>query len=100
MVGQELMVQENHELIKAVADVYRMEKELAKKKKELNEQLLNACEKYNVLGCDNDEMTVTYVPATTRKGFDQKAFQRDYPDLYPLYETETPVKANVRVKLK
>lgn len=100
MVGQELMVAENRELIKAVADVYRMEKELATKKKELSAQLLEACEKYGVLGIDNDEMSVTYIPATTRKGFDAKAFAKADPLTYSLYETETPVKASVRVKVK
>lgn len=100
MVGQELMVAENKELIKAVADIYRMEKDLAAKKKELNAQLLEACEKYNVLGIDNDEMSVTYIPATTRKGFDSKAFEKADPITYSLYATETPVKASVRVKLK
>ena len=33
MVGQELMIAENKELIKAVADVYRLEKEITAKKK-------------------------------------------------------------------
>lgn len=100
MVGQELMIQENKELIKAVADVYRLEKEITAKKKELNEQLLAACEKYNILGCDNEEMSVTYIPATTRKTFNQKAFKEADPYVYLMYVEETPVKASVRVKLK
>lgn len=100
MTKQELMIQENKELIKAVADVFRAKKEIEAKEKLLREQLLAACEKHGILGFDNDEMTVTYTPATTRESVDTDALKRDYPELFPMYLKTSNVKSSVRVTLK
>ena len=100
MTKQQLMIQENKELIKAVADVFRAKKEIENREKKLRADLLTACEQYGILGFDNDEMTVIYTPPTTRESIDGDALKRDHPELFPMYLKTSSVKSSVRVKLK
>jgi len=100
MVGQQLMIRENAELIKAVADVFREKKALEAKEKKLRADLLAACEKYGIVGFDNDEMTVTYVPAHESERVDTEALKRDYPELFPMYMKTSKVKSSLRINTK
>ena len=100
MTNQQLMVAENHELISAVADIFRAKKEIEDREKILRAQLLEAFEKYNVLGFDNDEMTVTYIPETTRESLDSARLLKDHPEFAIDYYKTSKVKASLRVKVK
>lgn len=100
MTKQQLMIQENRELIKAVSDVFRAKREIEKREKKLRADLLEACEKYGVLGFDNEEMTATYVPAHESERVDTDALKRDYPELFPMYMKTSKVKSSLRITTK
>lgn len=100
MVGQELLVKEKYDVIVAIRNLEKQKKDLEEQEKIMRQKLLEACEEYGVLGFDNDLMSVTYVPETTRESFDSKSFKEDYPELAPLYTKKSKVKASIRIKVK
>lgn len=100
MVGQQLMVKEQHEVIVAIQKLEKQKKEIEAQEKVMREKLLKACEEYGVLGFDNEMMSVTYIPETTRDSVDTAALKRDYPELVPLYTKTSKVKASLRIKVK
>lgn len=100
MVGQELLVREQYDVIVAIRNLEKQKKDIETQEKLMREKLLKACEDYGVLGFDNDLMSVTYVPETTRETFDSKSFKTDYPELAPLYTKTSKVKASLRIKMK
>lgn len=100
MIGQQLMVQEQHEVIEAIAKLEKQKKAIEEQEKVMRDKLLKACEDYGVIGFDNELMSVTYVPETTRDTFDSKQFKIDHPELAPLYTKTSKVKASIRIKVR
>ena len=76
-----------------------------KKQKEINDeiddlknQLFESVKKCN--GYSNDEITISYIKASTGKSFDSKKFEKEEPDLYNKYLKDSQKKESMRVELK
>jgi predicted phage-related endonuclease len=66
----------------------------------LKAQLQEIMEKHDIKKFEDDQISITYIDATFREGFDSKKFKEDYPKVYPEYVKSSSVKASVRFKLK
>lgn len=98
--GSELQVQS--EFLQSYHDYLDKKKELAKKEKEFKRQLIKAMEETGVKSFENDLFKFTYVAPQTRckTEIDEALLKQD--GLYDRYasESETPVKASVRITSK
>ena len=83
-----------------LADFERIAKDIKAKQDELKQRILEEMEEHGLLKIETDELTITYVAPTSRESFDSKAFRKDNPDLYDEYITISPVKSQVRMKVK
>ena len=83
-----------------VAEFERMAKEVKAKEDELKAAILSEMHKKNIIKLETDDLTVTYVDATTRETLDSKALKEELPDIYDTYVKISPVKASIRIKLK
>lgn len=75
-------------------------KKLESDRDALKAQLQGIMEKHDIKKFEDDQISITYIDATTRETFDGKKFKEDYPKVYPEYVKHSPVKAQVRFKLK
>ncbi|MNW40409.1 hypothetical protein D3C74_175230 [compost metagenome] len=66
----------------------------------LKSKLQELMERHDIKKFEDDHISITYIDATSREGFDSKKFKEDYPNVYPEYVKISPVKASVRFKLK
>lgn len=71
-----------------------------KYEKELRETLERAYTEFGVEKMENDRIVISKRDGYTRKGFNKKAFEEDYPELANMYETETFVNPSITIKLK
>lgn len=82
-------------------------KALAERKKQLEEQeeslkdfLIQKFEETRLPFIDNDYFKITYIAPTTRESFDTKRLKEELPEIAKQFTKTTPVKAQVRIKLK
>ncbi len=75
-------------------------KKLKEAEDELKTKLLEEMEAKGLLSLKNDFLTITYVAPTTRESLDTKTLREELPDIYNSYCKITPVKSNVRIKVK
>ncbi len=73
---------------------------LKKRSDDLKKQLLAAFEKNGIKKYENKNIIITYVAPTTKNSFDSKEFKTMYADLYHEFTKTSPVKSNLRIKLK
>lgn len=66
----------------------------------LKQRILEEMEMHGVLKIDTPSLTISYIAGTDRETFDSKNFRREHPDLYDEYVKITPVKSNIRIKIK
>lgn len=62
--------------------------------------LKEAMEQSGTKKYEDDNISVTYIAETTRKGFDAKAMEAKHPKIYKQFEKVTPVKSSVRITVK
>jgi len=87
----------------ALKKLYALElryQKLSQRREELKEKLLELFEANDIKKFENDDLTITYVAATTQERFDSGKFKKDYPTIYKEYMKVIPVKASIRIKLK
>ena len=72
--------------------------EIDKEIDELKNQLFDPIKKCN--GYSNDEITISYVKASTSKSFDSKKFEKEQPELYNKYLKDSNKKESMSIKLK
>lgn len=83
-----------------ITDLMVWMKEAEAKIAEMKESLLKAMEANGIKKFENDRITVSYVAPTTRKTFDKKALQKDYPDIdLEQYNKVSNVKSSVRIQV-
>lgn len=70
------------------------------KRDQLRHSLKAAMEAQGVKKIDTDTLSVTYVEPTDRERFDSKALREDMPEIYDAYVSMSPVKSQIRIKLK
>ncbi len=82
-------------------------KALAERKKQLEEQeeslkdfLIEKFEETGLPFIENDYFKITYIAPTTRDSLDQKRLREELPEIAKQFTKTTPVKAQVRIKLK
>lgn len=87
-------------VISAIARLEEQAKAIEAEGKKMKAQILEAMEKYHVKSINNDLMTISYVPPTTRTTLDSKALKEEMPEVFKEYSKTSKVKSSVRVKLK
>lgn len=82
-------------------------KALTERKKQLEDQeeslkdfLIQKFEETGLPFIENDYFKITYIAPTTRDSLDQKRLREELPEIAKQFTKTTPVKAQVRIKLK
>ena len=83
-----------------IAEFERQMKAIKAAEDELKDAILAEMEDKEILSIKTEEMVISYVSETTRETFDSKKLRADDPDLYDKYCRITPVKSNIRIKLR
>lgn len=86
--------------IEEVCNIIKNMKEAESRVKQLKEGLLSLMRENGCKSFVNDMLSLTRVEERVQNKFDAKAFERDYPDLYKQYLSETKVKESLTIKLK
>ena len=83
-----------------IARFEKQVKELTEKHNALKQAILAEMEQKNLVKLETPELSISYIAPSERETFDSKAFRAAHEDLYDEFAKLTPVKAQVRVKLK
>ena len=78
----------------------RKAKQIKEQEEKLKALILAEMEENGIIKLDNDDLTISYIMPTERESFDSKAFRQDYPELYDEYIKMSPVKSQIRIKVK
>lgn len=84
----------------AIAEIENSAKAYEERAKELREGLKAEMEKAGVKKWETDNISVTYVNSTERKGIDTTRFKSEQPDLYEQYSKVTFINSSIKIKLK
>jgi len=91
------------DLIKSISALEIQAKMIAEKEKEMKEAMLAAMEEYGVksfsIGEGDEQVTFTYVGATTSTTFDSTKFKAENPDVYDKYLKTSNRKAYITAKV-
>lgn len=87
-------------VIRNIVTLAKQKEELDKQDKEMRSQLEAAMNEYGIKKFENDDISVTFVEATTRANVDSKKLKSKYPKVYADCNTVSNVKASVRIKVK
>lgn len=87
-------------VIQSIVTIAKQKEKLDKQDKEMRSQLEVAMNEYGIKKFENDDISVTFVDATTRASVDSKKLKAKYPDVYMDCYTVSNVKASVRIKVK
>lgn len=87
-------------IMREIADLDRMKKQLEAKDKVVRQELQEAMDKYGVKKFENDILKVTYVEPTTRSTIDSKKLKEELPAIAEKYTKTTMVKGSVRIEVK
>lgn len=86
------------EVMKATADLQVKLKNARQQDAEVRAALKEAMEKNNVKKFESDNLTITYIAPTTRKGLDTARLKAEAPGIYDKYVKETPIASSIRIK--
>ena len=75
-------------------------KQLKEKEDELKQAILEEMKSKDIIKIDTDRILINYIAATERESFDSKEFRKEHEELYNEYIKLTPVKENIRLKIK
>lgn len=67
---------------------------------EVRKAILEAMQKHDVKKFENDNMTITYIAPTKRKGIDSAKLESMHPKIYQQVLKYTDVRPSVRIKIK
>lgn len=88
----------------ALKDMIKKRESLEKRDKEIRKAIEQAMKARVEFGGDkkyeDDNITVTYVAPTKRRGINLEKLRTEKPDVYKQYETLSDVKEQVRLKVK
>ena len=87
-------------VMREIAELDRMKKQLEAKDKAVRQELQEAMDKYGVKKFENDILKVTYVEPTTRTTIDSKKLKEELPAIAEKYTKTTVVKGSVRIEVK
>lgn len=83
-----------------IANFERQIKVIKEQEDNLKQAILEEMETNQIIKLDTPDILISYVASSDRETFDSKTFKADHQDLYDEYVKMTPVKANIRIKLK
>lgn len=95
-----VMLQKLSELEFAILEIENTAKTYEEKAKQLREGLKAEMEKSGVKKWETDNITITYVNATERKGIDTTRLKEEQPTIYEQYLKVTNVNSSIKIKLK
>lgn len=90
----------NAETASKIAEFERQMKVIKEQEETLKQAILDEMEAKGIIKIDSDELLISYVFASDREVFDTKAFKQAHLDMYDEFVKMTPVKAQVRIKLR
>ena len=85
-----------------IAEFERKIKAIKEQEEELKKAILKEMEIKGIIKLEDETngLSITYVAETTREIFDSRKFKADNPDMYDEYIKMSPVKSNIRIKVK
>lgn len=94
------MLQKLSDLEFSIMEIEQTAKSYEEKAKQLREGLKAEMEKSGVKKWETDNIVVTYVNATERKGIDTTKLKEEQPSIYEQYSKVTNVNSTIKIKLK
>ena len=87
-------------VMREIAELDRMKKQLEAKDKVVRQELQEAMDKYGIKKFENDILKVTYVEPTTRTTIDSARLKKELPAVAEKYTKTSQVKGSVRIEVK
>ena len=88
------------EMEQAIVEIDRQERYWKDQKKMLMEGIMQEMVRAGAYIWESESIKLTRKKDGIRKDFDKKSLERDHPDIYAKYLTETPVSGSVTLKIK
>lgn len=95
-----VMLQKLSDIEFAIMEIENTAKTYEEKAKQLREGLKAEMEKSGVKKWETDNIMVTYVNATERRGIDSVKLKAEQPSIYEQYSKVTNVNSSIKIKLK
>lgn len=83
-----------------IADFEKAIKELKEKEDELKQAILTEMESKSIIKLETEDLMINYIAPSERETLDSKRLREEQPDLYDEYVKFSPVKSNIRLKVK
>lgn len=83
-----------------IAEFERQMKVIKEQEDALKQAILDEMEAKAILRVETSDILISYVAQTDRETFDSKQFRSDHPDLYDEYVKMSPVKSQIRIKVR
>lgn len=88
------------EVSKTIAEFEKQIKAIKEQEDNLKKAILKEMEQRQIVKMETPDLLISYVAPTDRETFDSKTFKKEHQDLYDEYISMTPVKSNIRIKVK
>lgn len=92
--------QKYQEMEQAIVEIDRQERYWKEQKKVLMDGIMQEMVRAGAYNWEGDTIKLTRKKDSIRKGFDKESLEKDYPEIYARYITETPVSGSVTLKIK
>ena len=92
--------QKYQEMEQAIVEIDRQERYWKEQKKILMDGIMQEMVKAGAYSWESEAIRLTRKKEGIRKDFDKKQLEKDYPEIYAKYITETPVSGSVTLKIK
>ena len=88
------------EILNEIVNIEGRIKELTECQKKYKETILRVMEENDLLGFENEIITITRRAATTKETIDSKLLRAELPDVYDAYARISNVKGSITIKVK
>lgn len=88
------------QIMQQTVDLQNKLSTLKEQDSEVRQAIKEAMEKHDVKKFENDNMTITYIAPTKRKGIDSSKLEQMHPKIYKQVLKFSDVKSSVRIILK
>lgn len=87
-------------IMQNVSELAKQKKELEEQDQKMREELTSLMNQYGIKNIDNDFVKITYKAASTRTSVDSTKLKKEQPDIYNKYLKTSNVKATVVISPK
>ena len=84
----------------SIAEIDRQARYWTERKKELMDGIMREMVSAGAYSWEGERIRLTRKKDGIRRSFDQKRLEKDHPDIYAAYVTESPVAGSVTLKIK